>query len=101
MEGAKSECLDGTLFMAQVMLGAKGMWVELQLVPNTGGQRSIFPLAWQVVASFVWAVVSQIYEPHCANVRQLSEVDMNYWFKQGFYCAPQAEVGDHTKGLSR
>ncbi len=82
--------------MAQIMLGAKGMCVELQLVPNSSGEISRHPLALDLALSVGWAIVSEVWEPHCAHVTYLPTVDMAYWNKKGFYCAPQAEVGhDH------
>ena len=72
------------------------MWVELMLVPNSGGERAKYPVHLEVLLSVAWACASQIFEPTCDHVTHLSEVDMDYWNKHGFYCAPQAKVGhDH------
>jgi len=79
--------------MARIILGAQGIWVDLILVPNSGGQASRYPLSFDVLASIIWAIASQLWQPQCPGVTYLPTVDMKYWYQKGFYCAPQAEVG--------
>jgi hypothetical protein len=79
--------------MGKIILGAQGIWVDLILVPNSGGQASVYPLSFDLLVSTLWAIASQVWQPHCSQVTYLPTVDMNYWYQKGFYCAPQAEVG--------
>jgi hypothetical protein len=81
--------------MAKIILGAKGMWVDLCLTPNSGGEQSRIPLAVDIAISSAWAIVSQVFEPPCASLTHLPDVDMKYWYQHGFYCAPQAQVDDY------
>jgi uncharacterized SAM-binding protein YcdF (DUF218 family) len=81
--------------MARIILGSHGIWVDLQIVPNSGGEQSKYPLAVDVAVSLAWAFASQFYQPQCMHVSHLPEVDMKYWLERGFYCAPQAKVGHY------
>lgn len=81
--------------MAQIMLGAHGMWVELALTPGSGSMQTDTPPYCYIITSIFWAVASQILEPSCNNLTHLSDVDMNYWYRKGFYCAPQSDVPSH------
>src|SRR5262249_21265234 len=85
--------------MAKIILGAKGMWVDLCLVPNSGGEKSRYPLSLDLTVAAGWALVSQVFEPTCSSVTYLPTVDMKYWYKKGFYCAPQAEVDNYRPAL--
>jgi hypothetical protein len=90
---------DRVLPMAKIMLGAKGMWVDLCIVPNSGGQDSRYPMWVDIACSAAWAIVSQVIEPKCSSFTYLPTVDMEYWYKKGFYCAPQAEVDNYRPKL--
>jgi uncharacterized SAM-binding protein YcdF (DUF218 family) len=79
--------------MAKLILGAHGMWVNLMLVPNSGGQASRYPVAINYLAGAAWGIASQLWQPHCKNLIHLPDVNMSEWYQKGFYCAPQAEVG--------
>jgi uncharacterized SAM-binding protein YcdF (DUF218 family) len=81
--------------MARIILGAHGIWVDLLLVPNCGGEKSKYPLAVDIAVALTWACASQFFRPSCSHVTHLPEVNMKYWYEKGFYCAPQATVGHY------
>jgi uncharacterized SAM-binding protein YcdF (DUF218 family) len=84
-------------WMAQILLGAHGIWVDFDIVPEQGipGNREF----WQktvldLTRSLFWAILSQIIQPQCtANVTRLTQVDMSAWKHRGFKCERQGELG--------
>ncbi len=91
--------LKRALPMAKVMLGSKGIAVQLELSPHGGGEAPRYPIYLEELAAVCWAFVGQIVEPKCSNVSHLSEVDMKYWYKKGFTCQQQADVSDYKPDL--
>ena len=82
-------------WMAQILLGAHGIWVEPEIVPEAGvpgNRESWIKTSLDVGRSLLWAVASQVYLPPCAKVMPLSEVDMQEWRQQGFKCEHQGKV---------
>ena len=79
--------------MAQVLLGLNGIFVELETVPNSGGEPLTRAPWMDVALAFAWLIPSQVYGPTCAELTHLSDVNMKDALEKGFYCAPQAEVG--------
>ncbi|MBW4613289.1 MAG: YdcF family protein [Desmonostoc vinosum HA7617-LM4] len=65
--------------LAQILLGAHGIWVETEIVPEQGipgNRESWLKTGLDVTRSLVWAVFSQVIQPQCSNVVRLAEVDM-------------------------
>ncbi len=85
--------------MAKLMLGSKGIAVQLERSPNGGGEGPRYPIFLEEMAAMCWAVVGQIVEPECNDVSRLSEVDMKSWYKKGFTCQQQADVSDYKPHL--
>ncbi len=81
--------------MARIILGSHGIWADLLRVPNCGGEKSKYPLALDVAVAAGWALISQFYQPQCSHISHLPDVNMKYWYRKGFYCAPQAQVGHY------
>jgi uncharacterized SAM-binding protein YcdF (DUF218 family) len=80
--------------MAQIILGAHGIWVESDLVVEEGipgNQESRLKTILDVIRSLFWAVFSQFSQPHCLDVEKLINVDMSTWEKQGFHCQHQVD----------
>ncbi|MBE9034106.1 YdcF family protein [aff. Roholtiella sp. LEGE 12411] len=82
-------------WMAQILLGAHGIWVDFEIVQEQGipGNREY----WQktvldLTRSLFWAIASQIIQPQCANAIALTDVDMS-WQHQGFKCEHQGKLG--------
>ncbi len=85
--------LPRAVWLAQILLGAQGIWVELETVPEEGvpaNQESWLKTSLDVTRSLLWAVASQAYRPQCSNVTQLTAVDLEDWQERGFRCEHQA-----------
>ena len=83
-------------WMAQIILGAKGIWVEPDIVKEKGipGNREKFLVtAFDITRSLFWALISQFYSPQCAQVTPLSEVNLEQWKVKGFKCERQGNLG--------
>ncbi|MBD2343402.1 YdcF family protein [Anabaena subtropica] len=83
-------------WMAQILLGAHGIWVEVEVVKETGvpgNRESWIKTGLDITRSLLWAGLSQIIQPQCPNVIKLSEVDMSTWENRGFRCEHQGGLG--------
>ncbi|MEH1906667.1 YdcF family protein [Nostoc sp.] len=83
-------------WMAQILFGAHGIWVESEIVQELGvpGNHESWPkTALDLTRSLFWAFLSQIIQPQCSNVTRLTEVDMQAWENRGFHCEHQGGVG--------
>lgn len=92
-----SEHLPRAQAMGRILLGAHGIWVEgVEVVESgrPGNQESRLKTVLDVSRSVVWAVVSQVYTPHCSQVIALSEVNLEDWRTRGFKCEHQAGLDD-------
>ena len=82
-------------WMAQILLGAHGIWVEFDLVEETGkpGNQE-FPVktALDVTRALLWAAISQGFNPSCQDLIRLLEVDAVEWCAEGFSCEYQGGV---------
>jgi uncharacterized SAM-binding protein YcdF (DUF218 family) len=82
-------------WLAQVMLGSHGIWVEMDLVTETGvpgNQESRLKTMLDITRALGWAVLSQVYAPPCDQVIPLAAVDMADWRSQGFRCEHQSGI---------
>jgi uncharacterized SAM-binding protein YcdF (DUF218 family) len=82
-------------WLAQILLGAHGIWVETEIVPEKGipgNRESMLKTGLDVARSLGWAVVSQFYAPKCAAIVPLSQVNMATWQQRGFHCEQQGRV---------
>lgn len=82
-------------WLAQIVLGAHGIWVETDLVQEQGvpgNRESWLKTTLDVGRSLVWAVVSQVYAPRCTKVTPLMDVDLQQWRRRGFRCERQGQV---------
>lgn len=76
-------------WMAQIILGAHGIWVEPEIVKEDGvpGNREFWlKTSLDLTRSLMWAVISQAIEPQCNSVTRLVDVDLQAWEKSGFRC---------------
>ncbi|MDZ8109455.1 MAG: YdcF family protein [Nostoc sp. DedQUE12a] len=83
-------------WMAQILLGAHGIWVEPEIVQESGipgNQESWLKTALDLTRSLFWAILSQIIQPQCSNVTRLADVDIQAWQSRGFRCEHQGGVG--------
>ncbi|MGD1904731.1 MAG: YdcF family protein [Leptolyngbyaceae cyanobacterium] len=82
-------------WLAQIMLGSHGIWVEMDLVTETGvpgNQESHLKTVLDITRALGWAVLSQVYAPPCLKVKALATVDMVQWRSQGFQCEHQSGI---------
>jgi DUF218 domain len=87
--------LPRAMWMAQILLGAHGIWVEPEIAPEQGvpgNEESSIKTALDVGRSLIWALVGQIHLPQCPELRQLSTVNMDQWRQQGFKCEHQGNL---------
>ncbi|AFY31325.1 YdcF family protein [Calothrix sp. PCC 7507] len=83
-------------WMAQILLGANGIWVEPAIVPERGvpgNRESGLKTGLDVTRSLLWAVLSPMMQPQCSQVIKLADVDMQAWERQGFKCERQGKLG--------
>lgn len=87
--------LPRALWLAQIVFGSHGIWVEPNIVPEVGvpgNQESRLKTALDVTRSLLWAVASQVYSPTCGEELRLRDVDMAAWRSRGFRCERQAQI---------
>ncbi len=84
-------------WLAQILLGSHGIWVEMAIVPETGvpGNREyLWKTGLDVLRGLAWAIASQVYHPTCRDVMPLAAVDLADWRTQGFQCEYQGGIED-------
>jgi len=84
-------------WMAQILLGAQGIWVEQDIVEEQGipgNRESLFKTGLDITRSLVWALLSQVIQPKCPQLTPLTAVDLEAWRKSSFKC-------EHQAGLER
>lgn len=83
-------------WMAKIMLGAHGIWPEMELVEESGipgNTESLIKTILDLSRAILWAFFfSQIWQPSCSDVVHLREVDMASWCENGFTCEYQGGV---------
>jgi uncharacterized SAM-binding protein YcdF (DUF218 family) len=85
--------LPRALWLAHILLGAHGIWVEPDIAVEQGvpGNRESWgKTGLDVTRSLLWAVASYLYQPHCTDVKRLSAVNIAAAQRQGFDCEHQA-----------
>jgi uncharacterized SAM-binding protein YcdF (DUF218 family) len=81
--------------MAQIILGAHGIWVEPEIVKEIGipgNRESWLKTVLDVIRSLFWALLSQVIQPQCSQVTKLVDVDIQAWQQRGFHCEHQGGV---------
>lgn len=87
--------LPRAMWLAQILLGSHGFWVEPEIVPEQGvpGNQESWPkTGLDVARSLVWAIAGQFYQPECNGLRSLSSVDISHWRQEGFRCEHQGNL---------
>ena len=82
-------------WLAQILLGAHGIWVDLDIVQEQGipgNRESWSKTALDLIRGLVWAVVSQVYSPKCDQIVHLSDVNISDWQSQDFKCEHQGNI---------
>ncbi|NJL85660.1 MAG: YdcF family protein [Leptolyngbyaceae cyanobacterium SM1_1_3] len=82
-------------WLGQIILGAHGIWVEPEIVAETGipgNHEQSLKTVLDVTRGLAWAIASQVYTPQCGAVLSLSTVDLTLWRQRGFKCEHQAGI---------
>lgn len=82
-------------WMAQILLGVHGIWVEVELVPEQGipgNRESVLKTGLDVSRSLIWAVFSQFIQPQCSKLIPLTAVNLDHWRQSGFKCERQGKI---------
>lgn len=82
-------------WLAQIILGSHGIWVDMELVEEKGIPGNIetpIKTGLDVTRSLLWAIVSQVYSPTCNQIIPLESVDLEQWNQKGFKCEHQAHI---------
>jgi uncharacterized SAM-binding protein YcdF (DUF218 family) len=79
-------------WMAQIILGSHGIWVELDIAKEKGvpgNRESWIKTGIDVTRSVFWAGLSHFIQPQCSHVIRLVDVDIKAWQQKGFNCERQ------------
>jgi uncharacterized SAM-binding protein YcdF (DUF218 family) len=90
-------------WMAQFLLGAHGIWVEVEVVPEQGipgNRESMLKTGLDVSRSLVWAVLSQFIQPQCSKLIPLTAVNLDTWRQSGFKCEHQGKISLDSRSHS-
>jgi uncharacterized SAM-binding protein YcdF (DUF218 family) len=82
-------------WMAQILFGAHGIWVETDIVPEPGkpgNRESLLKTGLDITRSLVGALLSQVFQPRCLKLVPLYAVDLEAWRNSGFKCDHQQEL---------
>lgn len=82
-------------WLAQIMLGSHGLWVDMVIVPEQGipgNQERSLKTALDVTRALGWAVLSQVYSPPCGTITPLAAVDLADWESRDYKCEHQGGI---------
>jgi uncharacterized SAM-binding protein YcdF (DUF218 family) len=81
-------------WMAQILLGAHGIWVEPDIIEerSTGHPEAVVKTGIDIARSAVWAILSQFIQPECTKSLALADVDLEAWRNSDFKCERQEEL---------
>ncbi len=83
-------------WLAQIMLGSHGIWVEPDIVKEIDGtpanRESFILTIFDVTRGLLWAVFGQFYSPKCTELTLLTEVNLPEWRQRGFKCERRGKV---------
>lgn len=87
--------LPRAIWMARIIFGAQGIWVEPNIVPEIGipgNQETRLKTILDVTRAGLWSVISHLYRPSCDAVTHLSEINLDDWDLQNLHCEHQGQV---------
>lgn len=82
-------------WMGQIILGAHGIWVDVDLVQEKGvpgNRESWLKTGLDVTRSTFWALASQVVQPPCPHLIQLKNINLKQWCNQKFRCEYQSGI---------
>jgi uncharacterized SAM-binding protein YcdF (DUF218 family) len=80
-------------WLGRLMLGSHGLWIEMQLVSETGrpGNREYrLKTIADVGRAIAWAILSQVHTPTCKELTPLTAVTLPQSEQVGVKCERQA-----------
>jgi uncharacterized SAM-binding protein YcdF (DUF218 family) len=84
-------------WLAQILFGARGIWVETDIAQETGvpgNTESWVKTTLDVTRSLLWAIAGQFVRSRCTDTIRLVDVDLEMWRKRGFKCEHQANLDE-------
>ncbi|MCT7970654.1 YdcF family protein [Laspinema olomoucense] len=82
-------------WLAHILLGAKGIAVEIETVQEEGipGNKEFWlKTALDVTRSLIWAIIEPYYSTECQQVERLSEIDITQWQSEDYQCEHQGQL---------
>lgn len=82
-------------WLAQLMLGSHGIWVEMDIAVEQGvpgNRESGIKTTLDLMRGLAWAVVSQVYSPACPALTPLAAVDLAAWAARDYRCEHQGGI---------
>lgn len=82
-------------WLAQILLGSHGIWVEPDIVREKGipgNRESFLKTSLDLTRALIWALLSQVIQPKCSLVTRLADVNVQDWQHQGFSCEHQGNL---------
>ena len=82
-------------WLANILLGSHGIWVEMNLVEEVGVPGNFehpIKTAVDVVRSLGWAIIGQVIPSNCEDVFPLASVVLEDWKSKGFTCERQGDI---------
>ena len=82
-------------WMGQILLGTHGIWMEVDVVEETGtpgNQESPLKTVLDLIRALLWAIASQGLDPSCQKIVALENIDLLEWCREGFSCEHQGNV---------
>lgn len=81
-------------WMAQLMLGAHGIWVEPDIIneQGTGNREAVYKTGLDLARSLAWVALSYFVQPKCTKSLALADVDLEAWRNSDFKCERQEEL---------
>lgn len=82
-------------WLAQIILGSHGIWVEVDPAPESGvpgNQEYWWKTSLDVIRASLWAVISHGIDPQCSHLMKLTDINLRDWCEQGFSCEHQGQI---------
>ncbi|MEM7554955.1 MAG: ElyC/SanA/YdcF family protein [Cyanobacteria bacterium P01_A01_bin.84] len=82
-------------WMAQILFGTHGIWVETEVVTEKGvpgNQEHWLKTGLDIIRSILWAILSHVIQPQCPKIINLADVNMKDWLAKGFQCEHQENL---------
>jgi uncharacterized SAM-binding protein YcdF (DUF218 family) len=87
--------LPRAVWMANILIGSQGIWVELDLAQEKGipgNNEHWLKTILDLTRSLIWAMVSQVIQPQCSDVIHLADLSREQLSKSSFKCERQGNL---------